>query len=292
MGKKTNSFFTSLIDNQFSFMNYFEELVNIAVSSIRWEGLPPEIDERYLEYILCLHGYALFYRDEFAERYVALRCTIGAPFNVYNVPTERVAYANNNYIYRPGADKSVLIYNNYLRTSMASRLQYYAKRLYDLDRTIDINARTQKTPILLACDADDRLTILNLYKKYDGNEPVIAGTSSIKADSLKALSTGAPYVGDKLYDLRMNIMNEVLCYIGINNMADHKKERMSKDEVNITNGFVYANRQARLAMREQAAREIKSKFGLEVTPIYNTDLELSQGLVGSGQIPMLEVKNE
>lgn len=280
MAKRKNEFGTSLVVNSMSFMNYYEELLNIAVSSIRWEGLPPEVDERYLEYTLCVGGFALFYKDEFADRYVALRCTIGAPLNIYDVPTTRRAYASNGYQYEAEADKSVIIFNNYLHTSMVPRLQYYARRLYDLDRTIDINARTQKTPLLLSCDDDDRLTILNLYKKYDGNEPVITGTTNIKADAIKAIQTGAPYVGDKLYDLRMNIMNEALCYIGINNMADHKKERMSLDEVNITNGFVYANREARLAMRQQAAREIKDKFGLELNPVYNTDLELSQGYRG------------
>lgn len=50
----------------------------------------------------------------------------------------------------------------------------FAKRLYNLDRAIDVNANAQKTPVVIKCTQEERLTLMNLYKQWEGNEPMIS----------------------------------------------------------------------------------------------------------------------
>ncbi|MDO5811326.1 MAG: hypothetical protein Q4Q37_09535, partial [Methanobrevibacter sp.] len=102
----------------------------------------------------------------------------------------------------------------------------FAKKLYNIDRAIDVNANAQKTPILLLCEENQRLSYINLYKEYDGNAPVIKGTTGLDLEGFQVLKTDAPYVADKLYELKTNIWNEALTYLGITNITYSKKERM------------------------------------------------------------------
>lgn len=262
--KKDREFWESARNNSANFILYYNRLVELAVSMFKWENLPDTVNERFLELSLMRDGMSVFFEDE-EIGYLALRCMIGGFWDVYNIPTLRTAYASNGYQRSLNQDNSVIIFNNALHTNTMGDLEIYALRLYDLDRTIDVNARAQKTPILLSCDQERRLTLKNLYMQYDGNAPVIYGDNNLKPDSIKAIQTGAPFVGDKIYELKQKIWNEALTFLGITNLSLQKKERLVSDEVAKNQGGVIANRYSRLNARRQAADEINRMFGLNIS---------------------------
>lgn len=141
----------------------------------------------------------------------------------------------------------------------------YARRLYNLDRAIDVNANAQKTPVLIVCDQDQRLVMLNLYKEFDGNAPVIFGDKALDLSALKILKTDAPYVADKLFELKNQTWNEALTRLGISNVSYQKRERLIKDEVNRSQGGVIASRFSRLNARKQAVEKINDMFDLDIS---------------------------
>ena len=152
-------------------------------------------------------------------------------------------------------------------------MRVFARRLWDLDRTIEVNARAQKTPVLLQGPEEKRLTLLNLYKEYDGNAPVIMGNQTLDPEGFRVLSTDAPFVGDKLYQLKTQIWNEALTYLGISNLTIQKKERVNTDEVTRSMGGTLASRNARLEARRKACREINKMFGLDISVSFREDLD-------------------
>jgi hypothetical protein len=237
-----------------------------------WKNVPDTIDVRYLELALFGDGMAVFFKDEVLG-YLALRCAIGGQLNVYRIPTMRRAYAANGYQKQLDETNSVIIFNNYLHINSMIEVEMYARRLYNLDRAIDVNANAQKTPVLITCEEQQRQTLKNVYMKYEGNQPVIFGGKNITPDSLKVLSTQAPYVADKLYILKTQIWNEALTYLGISNTNTTKKERMISDEVEKNAGGVVASRYSRLEMRKKACKEINKMFGLNMDVVYREDLE-------------------
>ena len=99
------------IQNIRTYDYYFMRLSNIAVSIFEWKNLPETVDPRYLELALMSDGRAVFFKDE-VMGYLALRCMIGGRWNVYDIPTERTAYAVNGYQNRLNPEDSVIIYNN------------------------------------------------------------------------------------------------------------------------------------------------------------------------------------
>ena len=268
---QNRNFWESAKINNATFRTYFDRLTELSISMFKWENLPPTIDARFLELALFGDGKAVFFMDEDLG-YLALRCMIGGLWNVYNVPTERTAYATNGYQMRLDMDNSVLIYNNMIRTNSTLMVELYSRRLWDIDRTIDINAKAQKTPIFLQCSESQRLTLKNLYMKYEGNEPFIFGDKSINLDDIKVLSTQAPYVADKLYQLKTQIWNEALTYLGISNINIQKKERLITDEVQRNQGGTLASRLSRLKARQQACEEINRMFGLDIWCDYNDEI--------------------
>lgn len=273
MGRKRDTQFgESAYMNNRAYMQYYNRLTELALSMFEWKNLPKTVDQRFLEMCLYSDGMCVFFEDEVLG-YLGLRCMIGGRLNVYQIPTDRKAYATNGYQKELDGTNSVIIFNNYLHTNSMLDVEMFSKRLYNLDRAIDVNANAQKTPVLIQCDESQRLTMKNLYKQYEGNEPFIFGSKGLDANGLKVLQTGAPYVADKLYELKTQIWNEALTYLGISNINVVKKERMITDEVTRNQGGTVASRYSRLESRRQACKQINEMFDLDIWVEYREDFQ-------------------
>lgn len=270
--KGKNNFSSSLAKNMMSENMYLRRLCELSMSMFRWDGLPDTVDVRYLEMELFLTGQALFFEDD-VMGYLALGCLANGSFDAYGEPLRRRAYSRYSNYNSPelSKDNSVIIWNNYMRVPSAQDVYYYALRLWDLDNTIDTNARAQKTPILIQCDEKQRLTLKNAYKEYDGNSPVLFADKNLDIKGFGVLKTDAPYVANELYELKNQIWNEALTYLGISNVSFQKKERLISDEVTRGQGGTVASRYSRLVMRQQACDRINELFGLNVSVEYRED---------------------
>lgn len=278
--KRRSEFEESALMNNYTWRQYYNRLMQLGMVMFEYENMPKEIDERFLEKTLFNKGNTIFFKDEDLSingstdgSFLVLPSANYGKFDVYDVPVERRAYATNGYQRQLNSDDSVIIYNNYLRTNSRLDVEMFAKKLYNIDRAIDVNANAQKTPILLLCEENQRLSYINLYKEYDGNAPVIKGTTGLDLEGFQVLKTDAPYVADKLYELKTNIWNEALTYLGITNITYSKKERMITDEVNRMIGGTLANRYSRLLARQQALNKINDMFGLNISVRYRDEVE-------------------
>lgn len=271
--RRKNNFSESAVMNSSTYAQYRDRLTELSLAMFEWKNLPETIDARFLEMSLFTDGQAIFFWDDVLG-YLALQVAASGPFDVYRVPVRRRAYAANGY---QNADldssNSVLIYNNMLRTNSVRDVLIYSRRLWDLDRTLDINARAQKTPVLIKGSEQQMLTLKNVYMQYDGNQPVLYGDKNLDLSGISVLQTGAPYVADKLYELKTQIWNEALTALGISNVNIVKKERLVTDEVARNQGGTIASRYSRLESRRQACRMINEMFGLDIWCDYREDYQ-------------------
>lgn len=284
--KKGNGLFgESAIMNNATYIQYFNRLVELSVSMFEWQGLPETVDPRYLELHLFQNGCMVYFRDEVMGD-LCLDCIANGQFDVYGNPISRRAYSSyNQYQKTLNESDSVIIWNNYLRQPSVLDVKMFAKRLYNLDRIIDVNANAQKTPVLVQGTEKQRLTLVNLYKEFDGNAPFIFGDKNLDLNSLRAISTNAPYVADKLYQLKTQIWNEALTYLGISNLNIQKKERMITDEVQRNQGGTIASRYSRLEARREAVDKINRMFGTDISVDYREDFQIANedyGNAGEG----------
>lgn len=272
MGVKNKQFWESARMNNGTYRQYYNRLVELAISMFEWKNLPDTVDPRFLELTLFTDGQAVFFKDE-ELGYLALQNAMNGDFDVYRIPINRRAFAVNGYQRKLTNKDSVIVYNNYLHTNSQLDADMFARRLYNLDRAIDVNANAQKTPVLIKCSQEERLTLLNVYKQWDGNEPLIMGDKGLNTNAMTVLKTDAPYVCDKLYQLKTQIWNEALTYMGISNINVQKKERLITDEVTRNQGGTIASRYSRLNARRDACKKINAMFGLEVWCDYREDYQ-------------------
>lgn len=273
--KGNGLFGESAVMNNATYIQYFNRLVELSVSMFEWQGLPETVDPRYLELHLFQNGSMVYFRDEVMGD-LCLDCIANGQFDVYGNPISRRAYSSyNQYQKTLNESDSVIIWNNYLRQPSVLDVKMFAKRLYNLDRIIDVNANAQKTPVLIQGTEKQRLTLVNLYKEFDGNAPFIFGDKNLDLNSLRAISTNAPYVADKLYQLKTQIWNEALTYLGISNLNIQKKERMITDEVQRNQGGTIASRYSRLEARREAVDKINRMFGTDISVDYREDFQIT-----------------
>lgn len=278
MGKRKNLFNESLILNKHTYTQYLNWLTELAISMFKWKNLPETVDARYIEMQLFLTGAMVYFNDEVIGD-LCLNCLSQGRMDVYGYPIIRRAYsAYNNYQRLLKPNNSVIIYNNYMRTNSVLDVQMYARRLYNIDRIIDVNVNAQKTPVLVRASEKQRMTMMQLYMQYDGNEPFIFGDKDLDLNSLAVLKTDAPYVADKLYALKTEIWNEALTHLGISNVNINKKERLITNEVSRTQGGTIASRYSRLDSRQEAAEKINKMFAHDIEVDYRDELQLLDNL--------------
>jgi hypothetical protein len=225
---------------------------------------------------------AIFFRDEDIGE-LALQCMIGGNLDVYRIPKERRAYATNGYQRSLTDTDSVIIFNNYLHTNSMLDIEMYSKRLYELERTIDVNVKQQKTPVIIQCTENQRSTMKNLYMQYEGNEPFIFGDKSLDLSGIHVMNTGAPYVADQLNTLKREIFNEALTYLGISNVNIQKKERLLSDEVTRNMGSIEAQKFTRLNSRKEACLKINTMFDLNIDVEYREDIKMLEDADNSSE---------
>lgn len=272
MGRKKTLFEESALLNNRSYDYYFYRLKELAITMFDWKGLPSSVDPRYIELALFDNNCVVYFRDEVMGD-LCLNCLPQSMMNVYGDPIKRKAYSKYNKYQRQLSDKdSVIIWNNYLRISSYNAVDLFARRLYNLDRIIDVNCNAQKTPMMVTANEQQRMTMINLYKEYDGNQPFIFGDKMLDQNSLKVLNTGAPYVADRIYDMKRNLWNEALNYLGISAIND-KRERMVTQEAMMAQGDNISARYSRLRSRQEAVEKINAMFGTSISVDYAADYQ-------------------
>ena len=257
-------------DESNSYIKYRDNLMQLGMSMFGWERLPETCNERYIEKTEYFKGATVFFEDPDIG-YLCLPVIFNGPFDIMDEPDRRQAYSRSGYRRDLTKDDSVIIWNNYLRKPSCYTVNHYARRLADLENSIDVNCKAQKTPVLLRCSENQRMTLINMYKQYEGNYPFIFGEKDLDMKGITAIQTGAPFVGDKLYQIKMQIWNEALTELGISNISFQKKERLVSDEVVRNMGGTIASRYNRLQMRRIAVDKINAMFGLQIEVNFRED---------------------
>ena len=263
-----------LTDNEFlnayTTIDYLTRIKEYALNTFKWVNLPKSVDARFIEEQLFEKGKICFFKDKNLG-FLCLPVNEDGILNIYNYFNIRRIYASNGFRRTRKISNSVIIYNNYLKTPTFITANLYAIRLSQVQRTIDINLNAQRTPILISCTPQQRLTLKNIYKQYEGNEPVIFADSEFNVDSVRVLNTKAPYLVNDLALYKHDLWNEVFTFLGINNANQDKRERLVASEVDANDEQVEQARFNMLDARLDACKLINDMFGLDISVKFRND---------------------
>ena len=248
--------------NDLTFKVLYEKYKLIAVNAFEWEGLPEGIEERHIERVLFDHGKAIFFRDPDMD-YMCLEVQNGPQLNVYGEPL-RYRAVGLNYNHEFNMDDCVVIENNKLRLATHDFVMFYVNKLTEAERTMDVNVKANKTPIVFACDDKDVLTFKRIFQQVDGNVPAIFADKNLNLDAITAFDTKVKFLCKDLMDYKTSVENELLTFLGINNIAQDKKERLISDEANSNNQLIRSFFDLQLEARQRACEDINKKYGLNI----------------------------
>lgn len=264
-----DAFTDALYMNDQTYIDYLERMKKICLSMFEWQ-LPPSMNARFLEMCLFYNGQAaLLYSDDYG--YINTMAADGGYINIYGLPTELNCYSyrfnerRSLYTVDTGEEKGkecILVMNNYERIPTTASISLFAYRLAEAQRTVDVNIKAHRTPILLTTDQKQYFTLKKMYDQYDGNTPAIfADKNLISPDALKAIKTEAPLIINDIMDYKREIWNEFLTFMGLQNLSE-KKERLISNEVDSNNELINMNLQALLIPRKDACKQFNEKYGL------------------------------
>lgn len=256
-------------------MDYWK---NIAINIYEWKrkngeplstianGLTSEIMEEWLYD----KGNALFCQDEM----LGILCLPTAPaekINVYYKPRKYRAIGKGyNKSFDLDTDKAVLIKNNSLQKPTKDIIEFYCKKLADIEMTKDLRRDAHKTPFTLECTEDTLLSAKNTYKKIHANEPAIYKnkTRGENEVGVKVLDTDVQWLNDKLDDEYNGYVAKILTILGLDNYVEDKAERVQSAEVEAQQEYINASFRATLETRKKACEEINKMFNLDLEVDY------------------------
>ena len=272
--KKISETELAMIINDRTMIDYIDRLKMLSVSLFTWKGLDDIAGtgaSRFLELSLYEDGKGVFVKDD-ELGYMALKVNPSDKLNVYMLPVKVMCWSigyNKQYAF----DDVVYIMNNELQKPTREFMELFAYRLYETERTIDINLQAQKTPILIEGDTKTILTLKNVYMQYSGNTPFIFGNKQFDiSNKLNVLKTDAPYLIDKLDVHKHQIFNDALTVLGIDNANTDKKERLITNEVESNEQLITYYLNCYYKTRKKACDNINKKFGLNISIELNKDI--------------------
>ena len=267
-------FIDSAVLNTETYLNYLERLKQVAISQFEWLNLPSSMNAQFLERCLYEFGKASLLKTK-DYGFINAKAVGSSDLNIYMLPSSINCFSTDSLnedrkLYNGFLDEEtseydycVLVKNNQDMIPTEPTLRLFAWRLYEAERTCDVNIKAQKTPVLIVGDESLKLAMKNLFEKYEGNEPVIyADKKQLGTDTLRALKTDAPFIADKVMEYKKEIWNEALTFLGINNINVEKRERLVKEEANANNELVNLNLQNRLLVRKEACKQFNELFNL------------------------------
>lgn len=249
--------------NDLTYKTLYEKYKLICVNSFQWDNLPDGIQERHIENLLFDDGKAVFFKAP-KMGYMCLRCDNAGELNVYGDPL-RYRATGFNYYLTLNADDCVVIENNKLRLATAPFVTMYTNKLAEAERTMDVNIKSCKTPVIFACDDNDLLSFKRIFQQVDGNVPAIFADKGLNIDSITSYQTGVEFLGKELMDYSNTVENKLLTFLGLNNSPIDKKERSIVDEVNANNQLIESFADLQLEARKRACEAINNMYGLNIS---------------------------
>lgn len=260
--------------NHETYMHYYTRLMLMCTSLFKWSNLPNGIPERFIEKNLFNFGQLAFFDDE-SFGLMVTKCTQTDMLNLYDEAIKWNCFSNNGYSKIYEADKVSIIRNNKYSIPTCQLLQHHLKRLFNIERTIDVNLWQQRHLAVIKSSESQRLTMQNLMKNYDEYGYMIFGSDKINLNDIETLNFEVPFIGIQLEDLKERKWNDLINMLGINSANTQKKERLITDEANANNQMILLNVDVMLAEREHATQEINERYNLDIK------VEVRQGIDNS-----------
>lgn len=260
---------------------YVRIISELCMNRFKWVGLPTTIDERYLELQLFKTALVVFFKHPDNDRFLALNASGAGPVNMYDNPTHFQVTAPTINMKLTGSE-CVPIYANYLRIPDWDIVLTYARKLADIDRTIEITVENMRQTRILIADENVRHSWIQILNQIRTGKPIVLGAPGLNPDAVTSIDNSVhPETLPNLLVARSKMWADCMTMLGVNNNASQdKKERLVEGEVEANDEQISATRNIALNARRMAAAQINTMFDLTVSVDFNKKSETLSYAIG------------
>ena len=144
-------------------------------------------------------------------------------------------------------------------------VEFYVSKITDIEMTIRQQLNAHKVPWLISCSPENEAKMKTLFDRIMNDEDGLFLDAN-DVESLKVLATGSNYIIDKLYAQKQAYENELLTYLGIDNLGQmQNKEHFVVDEVNSNNELINDFGDCFLDCMKAFFERIKTYLGFDIS---------------------------
>jgi len=245
---------------------YDEKYFNLFLNSRECTGMTREEAEYTLRKFWASGTLACF---ELVDGVVAYAPYSPIDYNMYNFPihvniiNEKGVKGIPTRMMKVGKDV-VLGWALHSRAAIYKVVSNYLDRITDVEMAIRMNVKAHKIPLAIEVSEENESSAEELNRNIESDDYKFFIKSG-GVDMLKAVSSGAPFILDKLHAYKVSLENELLTFLGINNIAMEKKERLITDEAEGNNALIENYALMVDTPLEEFSNEIKRVFGVDVS---------------------------
>lgn len=190
-------------------------------------------------------------------------------YNLYDFPIDVSLINIRGVKFIPATPQKVdedviLLYAQRNKKSIYSIVSVYVDMLVDIEMVIKINLMVQKSPWIIGTSPESQFKAEELANKILDDNPFLF-VELEEIDKAKALISGAPYVLDKLYNLKTCRENELREFLGISNLGViEKKEHLVTDEISANNDITKLFEDSLLDMMQESFDRGNKLFGFDI----------------------------
>lgn len=296
VGQMWQNFNNSSALNRKSLIERFYQryVTELALARFKWTGLPEEpegdIRPRYIELQLFSRAFALWFKHKKWDRHLCLQATPSGQIDMYGDPTSFHVIGNGTTKdidgLSVGAKDGVPIWANRLRVPELDMVGIYTSRMAQFDQTVDVNVKAMRHPFILASNATNKQSVLEIFRNIEDGEPAImvndqftSGQSVKDIVQVLDMKIDPNLVTNLLIDKR-KLWNEMLTFLGINNANQDKRERLVQSEVTANDSEILIARAINMDMRKEACEQINKKWNLNVDVEWNVNIDYMGDMPG------------
>ncbi len=263
------------------FNAYNDKYFNLFLNSYKWNGISRDQREYIMRKFWEIGSVCAFSiikpnkeflgvtAESFSDGLIGFATFAPQNFNMYNYPTRVLAINERGVPYIPSKLlKSnvdvVLGYAQHTRQPIYAVVKNYLDRIVDIEMSIRTNVIAHKLPLVFEVTPESQNKAEDLTDKLLNDDSLVF--SPVKTiDAIKGVSTGIPFIVDKLQDYKVSLENELLTYLGIDNIGAEKKERLIVDEANANNDLIEDYKNSILDNLKEFCEEINRVLGFNIS---------------------------
>lgn len=260
------------IANDTLFIRWVKEIMNTKIGLFKYKNLPNGLTSQIIENALLFNNFLCWYYDEKLGGLILCRWVANSDYNMYWLPKSVNLLTISGVSIKNNVKWEDIIpcRDNTMDIIPFITLKNYIDKIIEIEKTIDINIKICRFPMILKGTKQEVGQLKQLVKKMYDCEGIAIASNDLTG-RLESNDIHLPMSITELYDLMVNYRNNCLQSIGIYSQK-YKTGRVLTQEIESANDYTDNIYTEMREERQEWVDAINAKWGLNIALVETYDI--------------------